>query len=87
MADTMDAINHMFDQDYNEFRNSVNDILMDKLQGRVDNERIAVGQAMFADPAEEDDYVPGEEVQQQDDADLDPTPQFEEDEDISDEEV
>ena len=73
MADTMDAINQMFDQDYNEFRNSVNDILIDKLQGRIDNERIAVGQAIFADETEEDD--------------IDPATQFEEDEDISDEEV
>ena len=69
----MDAINQMFDQDYNEFRNSVNDILIDKLQGRIDNERINVGQAIFVDETEEDD--------------IDPATQFEEDEDISDEEV
>jgi hypothetical protein len=83
MPDTMDAVKNMFDQDYNEFKNNVSDILFNKLQDRISVERIAVGQSMF-----QDDYdIDEDEVQQQDDTDFDPELELENNEDDSDEEV
>ena len=72
MADTMDVVNNMFDQDYNEFKNNVNDILMNRIQDRVNIERIAVGQAMFNSDMEEEEIEldePGTDYDYEDDTD------------------
>lgn len=82
MADTMDVVNNIFDQDYNEFKNNVNDILMNKLQDRISVEKIAVGQSMFQDDYEVDE----DQVDQQDDSDYEPETDYN-NEDDSNEEV
>ena len=64
MADTMDAVDNMFDQDYSSFRNNVNDILFNKLQDRISVEKISIGQSMFED---EIDVEPETELQYDED--------------------
>jgi len=54
MSTSREAVDQMFDQDYSNFRDSIQDILMDKLRGRVENEKIAVGQALFSDDFEDE---------------------------------
>jgi len=56
MSDPATAINHLFDREYNEFKQSVNDILMDKLQDRIGNEKIVVSQKMFDTTEQELEY-------------------------------
>lgn len=82
MANTMDAVNNIFDQDYNDLKNNVSDILYSKLQDRIGIEKITVGQSMFQDDYELEDG----EVAQQDDADYEPETDYN-NEDNSDEEV
>lgn len=54
MADLEDAINQLSNKQYDQFKTSVSDMLMDRLKGRIDNEKYSVGQSIFADESEED---------------------------------
>lgn len=45
------AVDQLFNGEYNDFKDSVKDVLMNKLNDRIDTERYSVGQAMFADEA------------------------------------
>jgi len=73
MSEVKDAIDHLAQGQYDQFSSSVSDLLMDRLKGRIDNEKYAVGQSIFADD------------QSQEDIDLDG--QIEQPEETSDEEV
>lgn len=57
MTQPMDAIDHLVNGENNEFRGAIEDMLMARVRDRIDNERIAVGQTMFANEEESDfDY-------------------------------
>lgn len=73
MSEVKDAIDQLAQGQYDQFSSSVSDLLMDRLKGRIDNEKYAVGQSIFADD------------QSQEDIDLDG--QIEQPEETSDEEV
>lgn len=49
MSDLKDAIDQLSNKQYDQFKSSVSDMLMDRLKGRIDNERYNVGQSIFAD--------------------------------------
>lgn len=53
MSQLEQAVDQLFSGDYNDYKETVNDILMNKLKDRIDSERYAVGQAMFASQEEE----------------------------------
>ena len=55
MSDAATAVDHLFNGEYNNYKQSVNDILMNKLRDRVDTERFNVGQSMFADEQPEEE--------------------------------
>lgn len=73
MPEVKDAIDQLAHGQYDQFSSSVSDLLMDRLKGRIDNEKYAVGQSIFADDQSEDD--------------LDLDGQIEQPEETSDEEV
>ena len=77
MPEVKDAIDQLAAKQYDQFSSTVSDLLMDRLKGRIDNEKYAVGQSIFADEQPE-------EV----DAELDSEDQeLEQPEETSDEEV
>jgi hypothetical protein len=49
MSEVKDAIDQLAQGQYDQFSSSVSDLLMDRLKGRIDNEKYAVGQSIFAD--------------------------------------
>lgn len=49
MPQVKDAIDQLSQGQYDQFSSSVSDLLMDRLKGRIDNEKYAVGQSIFAD--------------------------------------
>jgi hypothetical protein len=73
MPEVKDAIDQLAQGQYDQFGTTVSDLLMDRLKGRIDNEKYAVGQSIFADDQSEDD--------------LDLDGQIEQPEETSDEEV
>ena len=75
MSEVKDAIGQLADKQYDQFSSTVSDLLMDRLKGRIDNEKYAVGQSIFA-----------EEEPEQIDAELD-SDELEQPEETSDEEV
>jgi len=77
MPEVKDAIDQLAAKQYDQFSSTVSDLLMDRLKGRIDNEKYAVGQSIFA-----------EEEPEQVDAELDSEDQeLEQPEETSDEEV
>ena len=54
MTETKDAIDHLAAKQYDQFSSTVSDLLMDRLKGRIDNEKYAVGQSIFADQEPEE---------------------------------
>jgi len=77
MSEVKDAIDQLAAKQYDQFSSTVSDLLMDRLKGRIDNEKYAVGQSIFAEDEPE-------EV----DAELDSEDQeLEQPEETSDEEV
>ena len=52
MPEVKDAIDQLANKQYDQFRSTVSDLLMDRLKGRIDNEKYAVGQSIFADEPE-----------------------------------
>ena len=77
MPEVKDAIDQLAAKQYDQFSSTVSDLLMDRLKGRIDNEKYAVGQSIFA-----------EEEPEQVDAELDNEDQeLEQPEETSDEEV
>ena len=55
MPEVKDAIDQLAHGQYDQFGTTVSDLLMDRLKGRIDNEKYAVGQSIFADDQSEDD--------------------------------
>ena len=77
MSEVKDAIDQLAAKQYDQFSSTVSDLLMDRLKGRIDNEKYAVGQSIFA-----------EEEPEEVDAELDNEDQeLEQPEETSDEEV
>ena len=72
MSEVKDAIDQLAAKQYDQFSSTVSDLMMDRLKGRIDNEKYAVGQSIFADEPE---------------AELDIEDQLEQPEETSDEEV
>ena len=52
MSEVKDAIDQLAAKQYDQFSSTVSDLLMDRLKGRIDNEKYAVGQSIFADEPE-----------------------------------
>jgi hypothetical protein len=52
MPEVKDAIDQLAAKQYDQFSSTVSDLLMDRLKGRIDNEKYAVGQSIFADEPE-----------------------------------
>lgn len=52
MPEVKDAIDQLAAKQYDQFSSTVSDLLMDRLKGRIDNEKYAVGQSIFADGPE-----------------------------------
>ena len=52
MSQVKDAIDQLAAKQYDQFSSTVSDLLMDRLKGRIDNEKYAVGQSIFADEPE-----------------------------------
>ena len=52
MPEVKDAIDQVAAKQYDQFSSTVSDLLMDRLKGRIDNEKYAVGQSIFADEPE-----------------------------------
>ena len=67
MAELKDIINQLSDKQYDQFQSSISDVLMDRLKGRIENEKYAVGQSIFADQDTEiqDDQLDDEDWEQQ----------------------
>ena len=55
MSEVKDAIDQLAQGQYDQFGTTVSDLLMDRLKGRIDNEKYAVGQSIFADEQPEED--------------------------------
>ena len=66
MTETKDAIDQLAAKQYDQFSSTVSDLLMDRLKGRIDNEKYAVGQSIFAEeePEEIDAELNGDELEQ-----------------------
>lgn len=77
MSEVKDAIDQLAAKQYDQFSSTVSDLLMDRLKGRIDNEKYAVGQSIFAE--EEPEEIDA-------DAKLD-SDELEQSEETSDEEV
>ena len=81
MPEVKDAIDQLANKQYDQFRSTVSDLLMDRLKGRIDNEKYAVGQSIFADE-------PEAELDSEDQVDVEPEiDELEQPEETSDEEV
>ena len=52
MSEVKDAIDQLAAKQYDQFSSTVSDLMMDRLKGRIDNEKYAVGQSIFADEPE-----------------------------------
>ncbi len=82
MPEVKDAIGQLANKQYDQFRSTVSDLLMDRLKGRIDNEKYAVGQSIFA----EDE--PEAELESEDQVNVEPEiDELEQPEETSDEEV
>ena len=66
MSEVKDAIDQLAAKLYDQFSSTVSDLLMDRLKGRIDNEKYAVGQSIFAEeePEEVDAELDGDELEQ-----------------------
>ena len=66
MSEVKDAIDQLSAKQYDQFSSTVSDLLMDRLKGRIDNEKYAVGQSIFAEeePEEIDAELNGDELEQ-----------------------
>lgn len=54
MSEVKDAIDQLAAKQYDQFSSTVSDLLMDRLKGRIDNEKYAVGQSIFAEEEPEE---------------------------------
>ena len=52
MSEPIDAINHIARDETSAFQSSIEDMLMDRLRDRIENQKVAVGMSMYQD----DDY-------------------------------
>jgi len=64
MSEVKDAIDQLDQGQYDQFSSSVSDLLMDRLKGRIDNEKYAVGQSIFASSQSEEDVDLDGQVEQ-----------------------
>jgi len=53
MSEPIDAINHIAKDETSAFQSSIEDMLMDRLKDRIENQKVAVGMSMYQN---EDDY-------------------------------
>jgi len=53
MSEPIDAINHIAKDETSAFQNSIEDMLMDRLRDRIENQKVAVGMSMYQS---EEDY-------------------------------
>ena len=53
MSEPIDAINHIARDETSAFQSSIEDMLMDRLKDRIENQKVAVGMSMYQN---EDDY-------------------------------
>ena len=53
MSEPIDAINHIARDETSAFQNSIEDMLMDRLKDRIENQKVAVGMSMYQG---EEDY-------------------------------
>jgi hypothetical protein len=72
MSELEDSIAQLSNKQYDQFKSSVSDMLMDRLKGRIDNEKYAVSQSIFNDQDEQEaqaeldqDYQPEVEESEQ----------------------
>lgn len=88
MPEVKDAIDQLANKQYDQFRSTVSDLLMDRLKGRIDNEKYAVGQSIFADESEAEEEADLEASAELEDVEVESEMQDEEQpEETSDEEV
>ena len=81
MPKVKDAIDQLAAKQYDQFSSTVSDLLMDRLRGRIDNEKYSVSQSIFADETEA-------EESNEDQVDVEPElDELEQPEETSDEEV
>jgi hypothetical protein len=86
MSDLKDAIDQLANKQHDQFSTTVSDLLMDRLKGRIDNERFKVGQSIFAD--EEPEQVEAQlDTSDELGQDEPQVAEFEQPEETSDEEV
>jgi|TARA_R110000803_G_scaffold206735_1_gene274182 hypothetical protein len=52
MSDVRAAVDQLVNGQHNDYKESVSNILMNKLKDRIDTERYNVGQSMFDGPAD-----------------------------------
>ena len=53
MTDTTDAVNNLATGQYSDFKSNIEDMLMDRLKDRIENQKVAVGMSMYQG---EEDY-------------------------------
>ena len=88
MPEVKDAIDQLANKQYDQFRSTVSDLLMDRLKGRIDNEKYNVGQSVFADQeSESDDEDIEVDSELEDGVEVEPEIEEEQPEETSDEEV
>jgi hypothetical protein len=58
MSDLDTAIDQLSHGQYNQFKTTVSDLLMDRLKGRIENEKYSVSQSIFNDDEAEVDIEP-----------------------------
>ena len=56
MSDLSTAIDQLTHGQYNQFKSTVSDLLMDRLKGRIENEKYSVAQTIFADEQPEAEF-------------------------------
>jgi hypothetical protein len=83
MSETEDLVDAMYTQNYTAATEIFNDMISQKMNDALEQEKVSVASQIFnGEEPEDDDYDLGDEVDQQDDADLEL-----EDEDIDDGDV
>lgn len=64
---TRDMLNHALESNPSQMGQTMNDLLMAKVMAAVQDKKIEVAQAMFADDDTEEEEISDEELEQQED--------------------
>ena len=71
MSETEDLVDAMYTQNYTAATEIFNDMISQKMNDALEQEKVSVASQIFnGEEPEDDDYDLGDEVDQQDDADL-----------------